>query len=348
MFDDDLLGDGDVGAVFPMQPRPGGVDLFENWLQSRIHADRDPIKPEVAAPYRHIWTKWIKHLAGQGDAGTLWHEASPVQVLGFVNGGIRSVKVGRGVSEITRRRYWRLLERIYQYALQHQWVVDNPALNILDDEIPPSEDPKGAILPADLWTAALASFPQGEDLFEVRDRAILMVLFHTALAPQELRQLQTTDVLREPGAPGRARGAITALQIDGSGPRQRRQVMLPVAVAQALQEWLAVRQFYEAAKKHTVVFCSRKSPTMSPHALLRLVTATLERACASARLPAPPRMGPQSVRNTLLVRWLNEGVPPHEVVRAAGLKNEKGLYHLRELVNPVVRQQIAKKIRDDA
>ena len=57
-------------------------------------------------------------------------------------------------------------------------------------------------------------------------------------------------------------------------------------------------------------------------------------------------MGPQILRNTRLVFWLNEGVPAAEVALRAGLKNIKGLYHLREHVNLDLRATLAHG-RDD-
>ena len=47
----------------------------------------------------------------------------------------------------------------------------------------------------------------------------------------------------------------------------------------------------------------------------------------------PGRIGPQVLRNTAIVLWLNDGVPEKEVVRRVGLKNSKGLHHLRHLAN---------------
>ena len=45
--------------------------------------------------------------------------------------------------------------------------------------------------------------------------------------------------------------------------------------------------------------------------------------------------------------WLNAGVPASTVAVWAGLKNIKGLYHLRDHLNPEVRITV-KSVRDDA
>lgn len=322
--------------------------IFDRWLDERSKADRDPLTVEAAQSYRHIWTGWTKFImtasAGQESA---WRDATGEHLKSFLD-SLKSVKAGRPVSPITRGRYWRLIDRVYQYACTHGHASKNPAQDIAAPERPAEVDPVGAMIPDDLWKAALANLPQGDDVFDVRDRAILMILFHTALAPQEIRELRMKDILRDDDlARSGARGPITALQIEGTGPCQSRRVYLSLPVAQALQEWLTERQFCTHAKGSEIVFCSRKSPAMSAHALLHLVTLTLGKACKAARLPPPPRMGPQSIRNTLIVRWLNSDVPLDEVVRRAGLKNVKGLLHLRDHANEEVRAQIAKKVRND-
>lgn len=61
----------------------------------------------------------------------------------------------------------------------------NPALGLLGEDMPPNEDPKGAILSDALWKAAFAAFPVGDDLIERRNRAILMAIFHLGLAPRD-------------------------------------------------------------------------------------------------------------------------------------------------------------------
>jgi len=55
------------------------------------------------------------------------------------------------------------------------------------------------------------------------------------------------------------------------------------------------------------------------------------------------------VRNTLLVRLLREGVHQDEVVLRAGLKNAKGLLHLREHLpeGPRLKLAGATKRKDD-
>lgn len=340
----------DVDTEVPLAsaaPVPDGVGILDAWLAVRATDARDPLSLEAAGPYRAVWGKWLRFLMphtdaqGQRVALTPWHEATPTQVMAFLHGPIDSTKPGRAVSEVTRRRYWRLLERIYGYALVRGWVQSNPATSMELTEQPPSEDHHGAILSPSVWQAAQCCFPQGEGLIETRDRAILHLLFACALAPQEVINLTLQDVRRD------ARGRIIGLQLDGPGVHQRRKVALPPGAVMALQEWIALRGFHASWRALPQLFVTRKGVPMGNKALYELVQRVLYQASEQTRRPPPVRMGPQVVRNTALVRWLNEGVPPHEVVLQAGLKNLKGLYRLREHLNPNVRLAINERIGGD-
>lgn len=337
-------------------PRPLGPEVFELWFNNRANDDRDWLTPKGAVLYRLIWKRWLASLSqhanvdGQAMSATAWHKATAVDVHNFINGSLRASKKQGTVSSITRRRYWSVINRIYRFALSQKWVNVNPALGLLGEDMPPSEDPKGTILSDALWKAAFAAFPVGDDLIETRNRAILMAIFHLGLAPREIRQLTVKDVLiagDEDPRKAISHDKITALRVENETRGDHRVMHVPASVAKALEEWLSARQCYEPAKNHEVLFCSRKSPSMSMHALLYLVTTTIRLACQNSNLPLPARLGPQVVRNTVLVRWLNGDFTIEQVVKFAGLKNAKGLLHLRDLVRQEVRLAISKHVHEE-
>jgi site-specific recombinase XerD len=342
--------------LLPPTSSPLGPEVFELWFNNRANDDRDWLTPKGAVLYRLIWKRWLislgqhSNIDGQVMSATAWHKATAVDVNNFINGNIRASKKQGKVSPITRRRYWSAIDRIYRFALSHQWVTENPALGLLGEDMPPSEDPKGAVLTDALWKAAFTAFPVGDDLIEKRNRAVLMTIFHLGLAPREIRQLTVQDVLIEGDEDSRkvvTHDRITALRVENETRGDHRVVHVPASAAKALGEWLSARQSYKPAQNHDVLFCSRKSPSMSMHALLYLVTKTIRTACQISNLPLPARLGPQVVRNTVLVRWLNGDFTVEQVVKAAGLKNVKGLYHLRDLVHHEVRLAISKHVHDE-
>ena len=81
------------------------------------------------------------------------------------------------------------------------------------------------------------------------------------------------------------------------------------------------------------LFCTRKAPALSTHTVLHLVSKTLKAASACSSQERPPRMGPQVIRNTVIVQWLQSGLPQAEVLQRAGLKTPHALGHLQQFVD---------------
>lgn len=340
----------DFGAAAPGAALPSASGLFEHWLQGRSTDPWAPLSADAAKPYRFIWGAWSKFLQahvdaqGQAVAAVEWQEATPVQVLHFINHIPQTAK-GRKVSDITRRRYWRVLDRVYDHALFQGWLESNPVHAVSPAERPPSEDPKGAVLSDAMWQAGIAHIPAGDDLIGARDRAVLMLLFELGLAPEELRLLQVDSILYSDPGETNADARIFAVHIEGLRENQRRKLPVSTPLALALAHWLKARAHYPAMQGQASLFCSRKSPQLSNHTLLHLVTKTLAQAAQSAGLPAPARLGPQIVRNTAIVRWLNAGMALPEVVERAGLKNTNGLLHLRDMVTAEARALLTQSAK---
>lgn len=307
---------------------PLGPAAFSHWLQACGHNPWSPLTAEAAKPYGFIWQAWLKYLAGQGAHGTDWTQASAVQLLDFINHHPQSPKRDTP-SDITRRRYWRVLDRIYDHAYLHGWVSANPAQAIASADLPPSEDPQGAILSPRMWRALRATLPTEEDLIGLRDRAILLLLMELGLTPQEVRYLRLEHLVYATGSAG----PIAALRIEGERDRQSRTLPVSSALDQALHQWLGARNSYHAMQGQPALFCTRKAPELSNHTLLHLVTKTLRVAAQRHQLPTPPRMGPQIIRNTVLVQWLEAGVSVDEVLARAGMKHPNALLHLRAYWN---------------
>lgn len=322
---------------------PTAKEILSIWLNHRALSDRDPIGEKGEPTYRHFWNSWISYLENQH---LKWHDVAPEDVLGFVRSGPNSRKNdGASESDITKRRYWRLLERIYGFAQSHGWVKENPAQRIVHRERPPIEDPRGAILLPQLWNAALGLVKTrpADGLLDARNQALLLVLFELGLTPQEVRGLTMEALVCK----GTDAAELYALQIHGSGPNQQRLIILPEHVRESLLAWIARRSLMMQKKAASnALFCTLRRGPMSPDNLFVLVRELITQAAMASGQPLPPRLGPQIVRNTRLVAWLNQGVPASQVAVWAGLKNIKGLYHLREHMNPEVRLTV-RNVRDD-
>ena len=315
---------------------PSSSVLIDLWLDSSNDESRSNIGITNEESYRYFWNTWIKFLAvvigTEGEENQqLWQMATPEIVLQFLSSGTKARKMEEGVSAITKRRYWRLLDRIYEFALANHWVERNPALAIRQWEKPAQENPKGAILNHKQWLSGLSMLDQASanEPIPARNRAILLCLYEMGVTPEEVRSLTLQSCVRDP-----ATGSITQLQIDGTGVNQRRRFTTSNTLASALANWLAHREQLSKAHKTEHLFCSTHGRMMGADNLHLLVREHLLMANATTDTDPAMRLGPQVIRNTRLVHWVNQGTPKSQVAVWAGLKNEKGLYHLAAHFNP--------------
>ncbi|HEY4664397.1 MAG TPA: site-specific integrase [Comamonas sp.] len=320
-----MLDAADDNAPTVLTPM-SGVNAFDHWLLTCGQNPWEPLSPDAAKPYGFIWQSWLRFIAGGHEHGDpyAWASATPLQVLAFINNGPQSPKRSKP-SDITRRRYWRVLDRIYDHAVLHHWAASNPAQGLTQQDMPPSEDPQGAILSPRMWRALERQIPQPDDLITSRDRAILVLLMELGLTPEEVRLLEVGHLRWSEDAPRK----IAAIQIEGERDKQTRTLPVSDKLHAALHHWLQARASYHAMQGQPALFCTRKAPQLSNHTLLHLVTKTLKQAAQVSQLPEPARMGPQVVRNTVLVQWLDSVCSVQEVLDRSGMKSPNALQHLR-------------------
>ncbi|MCD2511873.1 tyrosine-type recombinase/integrase [Comamonas endophytica] len=277
-------------------------------------------------------------------SGRAWHEATAEDVAHFLQirpGQRAHHQPERQISEVTRRRYWRLLDRIYAHALLQGWVASNPVQAVHPFERPAPEQPTGHVLPPALWAALPRHFPGSDDLQSARDHAVLRLLYDLALAPEEIRLL-TIGALRDAGKAALGMGERPCfVQMEGQRPAQQRCLPLPSPTAQALAAWMAFRSRNGTpALAQAPLFESRKGGPLTIRALFHIASKTIALAQQAHQDQAVPlaRMGPQVLRNTAIVHWLHQGMAPTEVVQRIGVDHPRALAHLQHCVdalNPV-------------
>lgn len=339
---------------------PSGVEMFSEWLAHEGSKSWDALDTSPDGSYEKVWQAWLQHLQAPENQSTAsplstpqsknWHEADATDIQRFlkVRDGQKAYHhPERKISEVTRRRYWRLLERIYDHALEHGWVQSNPATGLEPGERPPSEDGKGHCLPPLLWRALLWHFPLADGYQNARDRAIVLLLYETALAPEEVRALLWKDLQIESVQREEQDYALESndpqpsslprfLHIDGGRAAQQRLIELPPSVAQALLDW---RRFSAAQRGPSVVdanhavFYSRRGGPLSVRMLFHVASQIIQRAHQaqpeSAQKMPLQRVGPQVLRNTAIVQWLRSGMAESEVIARVGLNSTRALRHLQ-------------------
>ncbi len=319
---------------------PSPTAIFESWRATRqlgMPCVTDPLTVAGTRSYKAIWNKWVWWLTvDQGLEGKTppraksFLDATPAQVSMFLVSGPSPISARRGktshLSEITRRRYWRVLDWVYEYARAQGLITQNPAA-LLDHETPPPENSTGQIYHSNQWVAIEAALPSGNSEMMIRDRALLLLMMDAALTVAELCSLQQIHV-----APCMLEPHLLRLRIDGKRKAQYREITLNARTTKALQKWTDLRESMslKAAAKNDPLFVTERRVGISPRVVFHLVARTVTEAFLKAGLDLPLHLGPQVLRNSRIVFWLNSGMSASEVVQRAGFKDTKSFRGLRE------------------
>ncbi|MDD0812826.1 hypothetical protein PSQ20_20965 [Curvibacter sp. RS43] len=315
--------------------------VFEQWLEARMNAAWDGDRVKSASTknhYRAIWKLWCQHLT---DHQTRWHDAGPELVHAFLqkirarratnaDGAVRSASV------VSRDRYWTLIDRIYDWALRRELTRSNPAQAMLEADIPPTVLVESNVLNPILWRALPRAFPDPvqASTFDLRDIAILHLLYHHGLTGEEIREFLLADLVWPGGLEPMANEGTSvtrpvSIRIVGTRIRQAREITLAPTSQIALQQWLKARRMNPRLHGHDFLFMSNRANQLSIRMLFHLVTNVIERAATACAQEPPIKTGPQVIRNTVIHNWIASGLSMPEVCALAGLKNAKSLLRHR-------------------
>lgn len=138
-----------------------------------------------------------------------------------------------------------------------------------------------------------------------------------------------------PGPPALAPGSRTyCLQLSGSRAAQTRQVVLDSLTGEALREWLEARALAGSVEAHErLIVGSTRGAAITPMGLYGICQVHMARCLEGYDIA---QMGPNTLRNTCIVRWLNQGVALPEILRRCGLKDTELVIRLQRHLNPEV------------
>lgn len=299
-------------------------ELFEDWLSVREHASYDRLSREAAEPYRYIWKSWCDWLGEQRDSVDpfLYTTAATQEMFRYLRVGpspsSKRKSKSAPTSPITRQRYGRVLKEIYQHAVNFGFCTSNPVSDAAIGEAPSPTERSAQVLPPKVFSCIPQVFPQDPTPYEKRDIAILLMLMDTGMTSGELRELELGDIRKDFQDPGQF-----ILRIDGPRGAQRREISTRGPTGPALHRWLVYRNVMR--RDTDVVFVSEKRGAMQRETLFRLVAKYVALACAHAGVDVPNHVGPGTIRNTAIVRWINSGEPPSRICLRTGIKDERTL-----------------------
>ncbi len=334
--------------------------VFKAWALCRAAQRKGGLSPRSLASYHSLWTGWSDYLLSQKSLS--WQEARSPDVRAYLE-ALNPRAQARGlvhVSTVTQRRYFRVLKKIYDFAVAEGWLESNPV--DAGASVSPTEQMDSLVFHAIDWSALLQALAPPPDLtlkpppelpwLAVRDLAILRLMTQAALTVAELAGLDMGDVQHpalgvahgvaelwptpQNGPEGGAAQPAVALELSGARAAQGRRVFLPDEAGAAVLAWLATRRALalpEAAD--TPLFVSRKKAgRLTPRALFHLanrhISATLGPHYPHTVLA---HAGPMTLRNSCIVRWLDAGVPDTEILARAGLREAQALLRLRKHVH---------------
>lgn len=338
----------------PTPPNPEAV--FKAWALQRATERKGGLSPRSLASYHSLWAGWTEFLLSHKSMD--WSQAKSSEVRAYLESLSPRAQL-RGllhVSTVTQRRYYRVLKKIYDFALAQGWVAVNPV--DVQASVSPTEEMDSLVFHALDWDVLLQAVappqdppPLDQPWLEVRDQAILRLMMQAALTVGELAGLDLGDVQhprlgREKGmgelwpaeSPDSA-AAQTAVSLDLSGARaaQARRILLEPEASAAVLAWLTLRATLPLPQgADSPLFVSRKKAgRLTARALFHLAN----RHVSAALGPHYPdkvfaHAGPMTLRNSCIVRWLDAGLPDGDVLVRAGLREAQALLRLRKHVHP--------------
>ena len=332
-----------------------GTAFFDAWQAARLlDKHRKPIGAVGLAQAAFVWRKWLAFCTVQDMD---WLGAAPDQVRAFAGTvSARKLDAASTVSPVTLRRYWRILNNLYAHAVLTKLVERNPCAGVMP---PVSEKTSSLALPPHLWALLQEGLPGGFGFKARRNRLVLLLMMRCALTVGEILHLTLASVQAHEGdADSVARylalvglpllqpesafwaplsshpvGLTYTLQLSGSRPPQARQLVLDTRTTAALRDWLEVRRISKAGPDDRLLVGGANGLALSPKGLYNICQAHMAQCLPGMEIV---QMGPNTLRNTCISRWINQGILLDEVLRRCGLTDAGVLTRLQRHVNPVV------------
>lgn len=330
----------------------GFVELFDAWAAAaadtttRSQVDRTrPLRPASVAKYRAIWDGWTAFLAARE---THWSDATNDDLLTFVKGLSARGKHRSGASAVSRRRYWSTVKRIHEHAAMLDQApklgVDgylSPFGEPADDGVvPPSEETPSTVLSANHLVRLREAAPAGGDWSDVCDHAMLGLALDSAATVAEIVAL-TTDMVDLPPPRSRRRATV---RIVGTRDAQDRRIPLSADTTQRLQAWLKLRGALPCPTNALFLTHRGLGPA---HAVgvWRALSGFVQRLLVEEGSGAA-HVGPNVIRNAVLLSWLNEGRDLQEVRKLAGLKSVRKLDRLVKFASDEAKGRFQTHLRE--
>ena len=197
------------------------TDVFELWKPARLaDTHRKPMGKAGLLQADLIWRKWALFCA---DNTIEWHTAQPQHVIAFcqniaprsANHPLRDAPPREGdaaapsligstgklqASPVTMRRYWRIVNDIYAWAVLTRPIQTNPAA--ADGVMPKANERVPSLaLNTNMWLKLHDGITSGFTYKERRNRLVLLLMMRCGLSVNEMVNLRVEHVQPHDGTP---------------------------------------------------------------------------------------------------------------------------------------------------
>jgi integrase/recombinase XerC len=147
---------------------------------------------------------------------------------------------------------------------------------------------------------ALMSFPVGQTVASLRDRALLETLYSTGARVSELVALDIGDVFESQGL----------VRLQGKG-RKERIVPIGDVALQAIRRYRGSLSRHVAGVRSSALFCNRRGGRLTSRSVARLVTRYSSRLAGGA-------VSPHTLRHSFATHLLDEGADLRSIQEMLG------------------------------
>ena len=217
-----------------------------------------------------------------GESGVRWNKAGNVVLRGFL-ATLHEKKLKRS----TIGRKLAAMRAFYGFAVRKKWLAENPAKVLAT----PRQEKKVPSFLSEEEAAALLDLPASGKPVDVRDRAVLELLYGTGVRVSELVGTDLEDVHIEE----------RLVRVRGKGKKER---LVPFGrkAAEALQDYLRVRAGLVGGRPgERAVFVNYRGGRLTPRSVERMVRKAIGRTAVSRRI------SPHSLRHSFASHLLGRG-----------------------------------------